>query len=219
MAQVSLKIFNRNIDETRRLSIDESVCSNYLFITEKIQTLFPSLRRTNYKLTWKDNDGDYVRITGDEDLITAFTEMSGNTKVLYIDSDSKAPSTNNACPYSDAFDLQNLHAMARQYLEPLLASPQSEQAQMLAETIRNAAAGFFGKQSQGNGNENGEKGQETKKADENRPGSSQPKVDQKIEEGLARLKEMGFKNDNGFLRKLLEHLNGDVEGVVKILAN
>uniref|UniRef100_A0A1Y1KP02 UBA domain-containing protein n=1 Tax=Photinus pyralis TaxID=7054 RepID=A0A1Y1KP02_PHOPY len=199
MAQVSLKVFNRSVNETRRLSVDESVCSNYFFINEKIQTIFPNLRGANFKLTWKDTDGDYVRITGDEDLITAFTEM-GNTKVLYVDSEPNQSA--NGCPYSGTFDLKSLHALARQYLEPLMASPQGEQ---VAETIRNLAAGFLSKQQNAAGG--------------NEAGCSQAQsAEQKVEEGLKRLQEMGFKDDPAFVRKLLEHLNGDVEGVIRILS-
>ncbi|KAF2898398.1 hypothetical protein ILUMI_07778 [Ignelater luminosus] len=83
---MNLKVFLRdeNTSEARRFTVDASVVTSFLFMKEKLQTVFPILRDRDFKITWKDSDGDEITIASDEDFITAFTEMSGNVKVLYV---------------------------------------------------------------------------------------------------------------------------------------
>jgi len=84
---INFKIFLRNgaTTEARRFSVDDaSVITNFLFMKEKIQTVFPVLREAVYKVTWKDSDNDEITITSDEDLIMAYTEMVTPVKVLYV---------------------------------------------------------------------------------------------------------------------------------------
>ncbi|KAF5284851.1 hypothetical protein FQR65_LT13403 [Abscondita terminalis] len=76
---VNLKIFlqdDEHINEIRRISVDASVATCYLFMKEKLETVFPNLRNAEYKITWKDIDGDEITIANDEDFITAFTELT-----------------------------------------------------------------------------------------------------------------------------------------------
>lgn len=86
-SSVNLKIFLRDGESTeaRRLTVDANVATSFLYLKEKLQALFPTI--PNLKVTWKDLDNDEITICSDEDLITAFTEMAGNVKVLYVTAD------------------------------------------------------------------------------------------------------------------------------------
>lgn len=45
---------------------------------EKLVSIFPeSLKRTNFVLSWMDEDADNVIIDTDEELLVALTEMKG----------------------------------------------------------------------------------------------------------------------------------------------
>ncbi|XP_018333475.1 sequestosome-1 [Agrilus planipennis] len=83
---INFKVFLRDSEttDTRRFSIDAPVVTNFMFLNEKLLSVFPVLREADYKITWKDSDGDEITIANDEDLITALTEMVGNIKMLFI---------------------------------------------------------------------------------------------------------------------------------------
>lgn len=83
---MNLKIFLKddNVNEARRISVDASVATSFIFMKEKLQTVFPFLRNSSFKITWKDIDNDEITIASDEDFITAFTEMTGNVKILTV---------------------------------------------------------------------------------------------------------------------------------------
>lgn len=94
-SSVNLKIFLRDGDNTeiRRLTIDANVATSFLYLKEKLQTLLPGY--TDFKVTWKDSDNDEVSICCDEDLITAFTEMNSDLKVLYVSGDQDSTADND----------------------------------------------------------------------------------------------------------------------------
>lgn len=94
-SSVNLKIFLRDGDNTeiRRLTIDANVATSFLYLKQKLQTLLPSY--TDFKITWKDSDNDEVSICSDEDLITAFTEMNSDLKVLYVSGDQDSIADND----------------------------------------------------------------------------------------------------------------------------
>lgn len=85
---VHFKVFLTDGDNTeaRRFTVDDaSVVTNFLFMKEKLYMVFPVLRESTFRITWRDQDGDQITIAGDEDLITALTEMANNmNKTLYI---------------------------------------------------------------------------------------------------------------------------------------
>ena len=62
--------------EMRRFT-SEGIGNNFSSLNEKLSSVFPSLKTYNFTLQWTDDEGDEVRITGDEDLATALTEMKG----------------------------------------------------------------------------------------------------------------------------------------------
>ncbi|KAK5639105.1 hypothetical protein RI129_011597 [Pyrocoelia pectoralis] len=90
---MNLKIFLKadNTVEVRRVTVDASVATSFLFMKEKLQTVFPILRNSAFKITWKDVDDDEITIASDEDFITAFTEMNGNLKILTVKVSQQSP--------------------------------------------------------------------------------------------------------------------------------
>ncbi|XP_022902108.2 sequestosome-1 [Onthophagus taurus] len=84
---VIFKVFLKTNDsiETRKFVVDDvSVITSFLYIKGKLAMVFPKLNNVPFEITWKDMDGDNIIIDNDEDLVMAFTEMSGPVKVLYV---------------------------------------------------------------------------------------------------------------------------------------
>lgn len=52
---VNFKVFLKQGDnvEVRRLSIEADAVTNFVFLKEKLQSLFPILREADYRITWK----------------------------------------------------------------------------------------------------------------------------------------------------------------------
>ncbi|KAF5299994.1 hypothetical protein FQA39_LY19159 [Lamprigera yunnana] len=208
--------------EARRFSVDETLGAKFVFIRDKILALFPSLDGCSVKITWKDNDGDFVTITGDEELIIALSEMDKGTKVFY----AEATQNNNVwgCQFGVGFDvaqLQTLKGMVEQFLQPFIAprydskNPQCNNPQALAftETLQSAAETFLGKT-----NDEEPTPKQEPNTNQHALSRSAPKINLKIEQGLHQLHEMGFNDDSGLVTKLLEYFDGNVENVVRVLA-
>lgn len=58
MAKLSFKVYLVNEDpwtctEVRRFGIDSDVATNFLYLREKLQTIFPDLRGKIFTVTWK----------------------------------------------------------------------------------------------------------------------------------------------------------------------
>jgi sequestosome 1 len=54
---VSFKVFllNKDASEVRRFGVDRDVVSNFSYLREKLQTVFPSLRGRDFTVAWKGN--------------------------------------------------------------------------------------------------------------------------------------------------------------------
>ncbi|KAK9743702.1 Zinc finger, ZZ type [Popillia japonica] len=100
---VTFKIFFNDTNgttEVKKFVIDgdTSIITNFLFIREKLLTVFPKLRDVNFKITWRDAEGDDIVLENDEDLILAFTEMDGALKTLSVtalETSSSRPDVHN----------------------------------------------------------------------------------------------------------------------------
>ncbi|XP_078684809.1 sequestosome-1-like isoform X2 [Branchiostoma floridae x Branchiostoma belcheri] len=58
--------------EIRRFAIDQDVSSNYEYLSRKVALVFPSLNEPgDFQLFWKDNEGDLVSFSSDEELMEA----------------------------------------------------------------------------------------------------------------------------------------------------
>ncbi|XP_044764680.1 sequestosome-1 [Coccinella septempunctata] len=77
--------------EVKRFSLPRSNGKIPSFVTmeEKLKLVFPSLRYCDFKINWKDGDGDLISISNDEDFMTALTEMNCDPKVLYVNTKPK----------------------------------------------------------------------------------------------------------------------------------
>lgn len=62
MPKLSFKVYLTNDEtaertEVRRFGIDADVATNFVYLREKLQTIFPDLRGKNFTVTWK---GEYA---------------------------------------------------------------------------------------------------------------------------------------------------------------
>lgn len=59
MAKLSFKVYlihedaDLNCTEVRRFGVDADVATNFLYLREKLQTIFPDLRGKSFAVTWK----------------------------------------------------------------------------------------------------------------------------------------------------------------------
>lgn len=54
---VSFKVFldNDGVNEVRRFGVDRDVVSNFSYLREKLQAVFPSLRGCDFTVAWRGN--------------------------------------------------------------------------------------------------------------------------------------------------------------------
>jgi len=96
---VSFKVFLRDSDggkesEVRRFVIDKQVSTSFIYLKEKLATVFSGLSSFTFSVTWTDDDGDDVTIASDDELMIALTEMPGPLyKLNIILKAGKKPST------------------------------------------------------------------------------------------------------------------------------
>lgn len=60
MATVSFKVYmyheaDTSNQEIRRFGIDADVVTNYLYLREKLQSIFPNIRGKRFEIYWKGN--------------------------------------------------------------------------------------------------------------------------------------------------------------------
>ena len=87
--KVTLKEVNCD-PEVRRFVVDRDVSTSYTYLYEKLATIFPTLRRKDFKLTWSDGDGDTVTIRSDDELVIALTEMKGPIYKMSVEVEAAA---------------------------------------------------------------------------------------------------------------------------------
>ncbi|TGZ50984.1 ubiquitin carboxyl-terminal hydrolase 2-like [Temnothorax longispinosus] len=76
-----------NCTEVRRFNfnVDADVATNFVYLRETLQTIFPDLRDKNFTVNWKDNEHDTNTISTNEELEIAIHEMDWhNIYKLYI---------------------------------------------------------------------------------------------------------------------------------------
>uniref|UniRef100_A0A069DTU2 Sequestosome-1 n=1 Tax=Panstrongylus megistus TaxID=65343 RepID=A0A069DTU2_9HEMI len=84
---VPFKVFliqNDTEPEIRRFSVSKDVVTSYIYLKQKLETVFPSLREHPFIISWRDREGDQVQIWSDEELIIALTEIEDDCKKLYV---------------------------------------------------------------------------------------------------------------------------------------
>ncbi|XP_014278198.1 uncharacterized protein [Halyomorpha halys] len=71
--------------EIRRITIDKDICHNYFYLKQKILAIFPTLKDVAFTISWKDSEGDNIRICTDDELVIALKEMeSQDFKKIYV---------------------------------------------------------------------------------------------------------------------------------------
>ncbi|XP_014682018.1 PREDICTED: sequestosome-1-like isoform X1 [Priapulus caudatus] len=68
--QITVKAFTK--DEIRRFDVPEPEWATMRSMHKQIQNIFPALNgRNDFTLSWKDEDGDKVNFSSDEELCSA----------------------------------------------------------------------------------------------------------------------------------------------------
>ncbi|CAH4030961.1 unnamed protein product [Pieris brassicae] len=70
--------------EVRRFGIDKSVVTSFQYLNAKLQDIFPKLKGKTFSVLWKDEEGDDVMISSDDEIMIALTSMSDDLKKLYV---------------------------------------------------------------------------------------------------------------------------------------
>ncbi|XP_049787287.1 sequestosome-1 isoform X1 [Schistocerca cancellata] len=84
---ISYKVYledGTDTTEVRRFGIDRSLAFKFNFLREKLQKVFPSLQNRNFYVSWKDQEGDIITISSDEELTLALSEMNTDVRKLYV---------------------------------------------------------------------------------------------------------------------------------------
>ncbi|XP_001608187.1 sequestosome-1 [Nasonia vitripennis] len=108
--QVDFKVFlrknnsrNDNHAEIRRFAIDADVVTNFTYLREKLQTVFPDLRGKRFTITWKDFENDEIVICSCEELVIALAELQKYPLCkLFVTLHSDYDDENN-CPITGPF--------------------------------------------------------------------------------------------------------------------
>jgi len=71
--------------EIRRFPLEENVCTNFDYLLKKIRNVFGGvINETPLALAWKDEDGDNITFSSDEELICALSGRKDDTFRVYI---------------------------------------------------------------------------------------------------------------------------------------
>ncbi|XP_050671029.1 sequestosome-1-like isoform X1 [Leptidea sinapis] len=70
--------------EVRRFGIERSVVTSFQYLSAKLREVYPKLRDRSFTIVWKDEEGDEVTISSDDEVIIALTAISEDIKKLYV---------------------------------------------------------------------------------------------------------------------------------------
>lgn len=89
-----LKKPGSNLDaqpEIRRFAVDAGVSTSYIYLVQKITTVFPSLANKTVALFWKDADNDLIAFSSDDELMEAVSYVTDGVFKIYIEEKGQAP--------------------------------------------------------------------------------------------------------------------------------
>ncbi|KAG8232766.1 hypothetical protein J437_LFUL012905 [Ladona fulva] len=72
-------------NEVRRFVLPKTALTDFLFLREKLKTVFQSLQSLPFNVTWEDSEGDEILISSNEELKIAINEMKGEVYRLKIE--------------------------------------------------------------------------------------------------------------------------------------
>ena len=98
--------------EVRRFVVPQDCSTSVDYLRDKLKYLFGNNISNGFKITWKDEEGDNIKIESDEDLIIALHEMKGPLYRLSV-----VACNQESLMTSEALDLEQS--------APLLAKPTS----------------------------------------------------------------------------------------------
>ncbi|XP_045492139.1 sequestosome-1-like isoform X1 [Colias croceus] len=81
--------------EVRRFGIERGVVTSFQYLSAKLQDIYPKLKGKSFTVSWKDEEGDDVTISSDDELMIALTSMSDDLKRLHVH--TKGDNNNDDC--------------------------------------------------------------------------------------------------------------------------
>ncbi|KAJ3587834.1 hypothetical protein NHX12_011429 [Muraenolepis orangiensis] len=70
--------------EIRRFAVDEGVSTSFEYLSSKVVDVFSNLRNVGFQMYYRDEDGDMIAFSSDDELMMALTYLQGNTFRLFI---------------------------------------------------------------------------------------------------------------------------------------
>jgi len=81
-------------EEIRRFALDHDVAANFAYLTKKLGQVFPGLGHDNYAVFWKDEEGDLIAVSSDDELTLALGCIREDVFRLYIKEQAGAAKSN-----------------------------------------------------------------------------------------------------------------------------
>ncbi|XP_026731347.1 sequestosome-1-like isoform X2 [Trichoplusia ni] len=86
--QVPFKVFTfwseNEKPEVRRFGVEKTVVTSFHYLNAKLQDVYPALKGKTYSVAWKDEEGDDVIVSSDEEVMTALQALNGEVIKLYV---------------------------------------------------------------------------------------------------------------------------------------
>ncbi|KAL0901759.1 hypothetical protein ABMA27_006935 [Loxostege sticticalis] len=70
--------------EVRRFGVEKSTVTSYQYLIAKLHDVFPGLKTKTYSVTWKDEEGDNITISSDEEMVTALSALCGTGNLIKL---------------------------------------------------------------------------------------------------------------------------------------
>ncbi|XP_030625170.1 sequestosome-1 isoform X2 [Chanos chanos] len=70
--------------EIRRFAIDQDVSTSYEYLSRKVADVFTNLRNVAFQMYYKDEDGDMIAFSSDDELIMGLTMVKDDTFRLFV---------------------------------------------------------------------------------------------------------------------------------------
>ncbi|XP_041049166.1 sequestosome-1 isoform X2 [Carcharodon carcharias] len=84
----NVKVYLLGKDETnreiRRFTVDHGVSTSFTYLYKKVASVFQSLRSENFQMYYKDEEGDMIAFSSDDELMMALSFLKEGTFRVYI---------------------------------------------------------------------------------------------------------------------------------------
>ncbi|XP_064181961.1 sequestosome-1 [Anguilla rostrata] len=70
--------------EIRRFTVDQDVATSFEYLNRKVADVFQSLRNATFQMYYKDEDGDMIAFSSDEELIMGLSSVKEDTLRVFI---------------------------------------------------------------------------------------------------------------------------------------